>query len=158
MKINVNQQDLQKSLNYCQGVIEKRSTLPILSNVLLDASQSKLTITATDLDLIFIHEVKNVEVIEEGKTTTTSSIMYDIIRKFTSGKKINLSLSGESKLQLESEIRIAGNEAAFAFTGEVDTGNGIMTFRPIDVMAFNDDGKVTSMRAFFGPTNSGMKD
>ena len=35
MKFNVNQQDLQKSLNYCQGVIEKRSTLPILSNVLL---------------------------------------------------------------------------------------------------------------------------
>ena len=52
MRFNLNQQDLQKSLNYCQGVIEKRSTLPILSNVLLDASSSKLTITATDLDLI----------------------------------------------------------------------------------------------------------
>ena len=38
MKFNVNQQDLQKSLNYCQGVIEKRSTLPIFSNVLLDVS------------------------------------------------------------------------------------------------------------------------
>ena len=42
MKFNLNQQDLQRSLNYCQGVIEKRSTLPILSNVLLDASSSKL--------------------------------------------------------------------------------------------------------------------
>ena len=84
MKFNVNQQDLQKSLNYCQGVIEKRSTLPILSNVLLNVSNSKLTITATDLDLIFIHEIDNVEIIEEGKTTATSSIMYDIIRKFSS--------------------------------------------------------------------------
>jgi DNA polymerase III sliding clamp (beta) subunit (PCNA family) len=37
MKFNVNQQDLQQALNYCQGVIEKRSTLPILSNILLDA-------------------------------------------------------------------------------------------------------------------------
>ena len=62
MKFNVNQQDLQKSLNYCQGVIEKRSTLPILSNVLLEVSNSKLTITATDLDLIFIHQIKNVEI------------------------------------------------------------------------------------------------
>jgi len=106
MKFNLNQQDLQKSLNYCQGVIEKRSTLPILSNVLLDASNSKLTITATDLDLIFIHSIKNVEIIEEGKTTTTSSIMYDIVRKFSSGKKINFSLSDESKLQLESEKSI----------------------------------------------------
>ena len=103
MKFNLNQADLQKSLNYCQGVIEKRSTLPILSNVLLDASNSKLIMTATDLDLIFIHEIDNIEIEETGKTTTSSSIMYDIIRKFSSGKKINFSLRGKSKLQLESE-------------------------------------------------------
>ncbi|MDC3119564.1 DNA polymerase III subunit beta [Candidatus Pelagibacter sp.] len=106
MKFNVNQQDLQQALNYCQGVIEKRSTLPILSNILMEANSSKLTITATDLDLIFIHKLSNVEIIEEGKTTTTSSIMYDIIRKFSSGKKINLSLSNASKLQVESDKSI----------------------------------------------------
>ncbi len=106
MKFNVNQQDLQQALNYCQGVIEKRSTLQILSNILLDASNSKLTITATDLDLIFVHQLNNVEILEEGKTTTTSSIMYDIIRKFNSGKKINLSLTDISKLQVESEKSI----------------------------------------------------
>ena len=106
MKFNVNQQDLQQALNYCQGVIEKRSTLPILSNVMVDASNSRLTITATDLDLIFIHQIKNIEIINEGKTTTTSSIMYDIVRKFTSGKKINLSLNDVNKLQLESEKSI----------------------------------------------------
>ena len=103
MKFNVNQQDLQKSLNYCQGVIEKRNTLAILSNVMIHANDSKLTITATDLDLIFIHEIRNIEIIEEGKTTTTSSTMYDIVRKFSSGKKINISLSSENKLHLESE-------------------------------------------------------
>ena len=106
MKFNANQQDLQQALNYCQGVIEKRSTLPILSNILLDAKNSKLTITATDLDLIFIHEIKDIEILEEGKTTTTSSIMYDIIRKFSSGKKINLTLTEVSKLHLESEKSI----------------------------------------------------
>jgi len=103
MKFNINQQDFQKSLNYCQGVIEKRSTLPILSNVLLNASQKNLTITATDLDIIFIHKISDVEIIEEGQTTTSSSIMYDIVRKFSSGKKINFSSDGESKLHLESE-------------------------------------------------------
>ena len=106
MKFSVNQQDLQQALNYCQGVIEKRSTLPILSNILLEVKDNKLTITATDLDLIFIHQVKNIEVIEEGKTTTTSSIMYDIIRKFSSGKKINLDLTETSKLHLESDKSI----------------------------------------------------
>ena len=72
MKFNINQQDLQQALNYCQGVIEKRSTLPILSNILLDANNSNLTITATDLDLIFIHQIKNVEILEFGRTTTIS--------------------------------------------------------------------------------------
>ena len=75
MKFNINQQDLQQALNYCQGIIEKRSTLPILSNVLLNVGNSNLTITATDLDLIFIHKIDNVEVIEEGKTTSSSSIL-----------------------------------------------------------------------------------
>jgi DNA polymerase-3 subunit beta len=47
-----------------------------------------------------------VEVLEDGKTTTTSSIMYDIIRKFSSGKKINLTLNEKSKLHLESDKSI----------------------------------------------------
>ena len=122
MKFNVNQQDLQQALSYCQGVIEKRSTLPILSNVLLDVRSSQLTITATDLDLIFVHQIKNIEISEEGKTTTTSSIMYDIIRKFSSGKKINLLLSEKSKLQLESEKSIFNlnciNPSEFPLTEE----------------------------------------
>jgi len=122
MKFNLNQQDLQQALSYFQGVIEKRNTLPILSNVLLDASNSKLTITATDLDLIFVHQIKNIEVIEEGKTTTTLSFFYDIVRKLSSGKKINLSLSDKSKLQLESEKSIFNlnciNPSEFPLTDE----------------------------------------
>ncbi len=106
MKFNVNQQDLQKSLNYCQGVIEKRSTLPILSNVLIEVKNKKLTLMATDLDLIFIHEIEDVEVVEEGKTTTSSSIMYDIVRKISSGKKINFSNEGNNKIHLEAENSI----------------------------------------------------
>ena len=122
MKFSVNQKDLQNSLNYCQGVIEKRSTLPILSNVLLDVSNGKLTITATDLDLIFIHQISNIEILEEGKTTTSSSIMYDIVRKFSSGKKINFSNPSENKLQLESEKSLFNlnciNASEFPLTDE----------------------------------------
>ena len=74
MKFNLNQQDLQQALNYCQGVIEKRSTLPILSNILLNAEKSKLTITATDLDLIFIHQIDNIEVFTNLKKFTYNSL------------------------------------------------------------------------------------
>jgi DNA polymerase III subunit beta len=122
MKFNLNQQDLQQALNYCQGVIEKRSTLPILSNILLEAQNAKLTLTATDLDLIFIHQINNIEVLEEGKTTTTSSIMYDIVRKFSSGKKINLTLNDTNKLHLESEKSVFNlnciNATEFPLTDE----------------------------------------
>lgn len=58
---------------------------------------------------------------------------------------------------LESEIRVAGNEAAFAFSIDIQTPDGVLTIKPIDVMTFNDEGKVTSMRAFFGPGNQSMK-
>jgi len=122
MKFSINQQDLQKSLSYCQGVIEKRSTLPILSNVLLEVGNGKLTITATDLDIIFIHQISNIEILEEGKTTTSSSIMYDIVRKFSSGKKINFSNPSENKLQLESEKSVFNlnciNASEFPLTDE----------------------------------------
>ena len=103
MKFSVNQKDLQSSLNYCQGVIEKRSTLPILSNVLLDAKNTNLKITATDLDLIFIQNISNIEITEEGETTTSCSIMYDIVRKFNNEKKINFNLVSENKINLESD-------------------------------------------------------
>ena len=103
MKFSVNQKDLQNSLNYCQGVIEKRSTLAILSNVLLQAKESKLKIIATDLDLIFIQNLSNIEIQEEGETTTSCSIMYDIVRKFNNDKKINFNLSSENKINLESD-------------------------------------------------------
>ena len=122
MKFNVNQKDLQEALSYCQGVIEKRSTLPILSNVLLDVGNSKLTITATDLDLIFVHQINNIEILENGKTTTTSSIMFDIVRKFSSDKKINLTMNNDSKLQLESDKSIFNlnciNPSEFPLTDE----------------------------------------
>ena len=61
MKFSVNQKDLQSSLNYCQGVM-KKSTLPILSNVLIQAKNQNLKITATDLDLIFIQNISNIEI------------------------------------------------------------------------------------------------
>tara|TARA_B100000989_G_scaffold286588_1_gene255365 strand:+ start:10291 stop:11403 length:1113 start_codon:yes stop_codon:yes gene_type:complete len=106
MKFSINQKDLQESLGFCQNVIERRSTLPILSNVLIEAKSENLVITATDLDMIFVHKISNVEIEQEGKTTTNSTIMYDIVRKFSTGKKINVESLSESKLQLESEKSI----------------------------------------------------
>ena len=62
------------------------------------------------------------------------------------------------RLQLEGQIRIASNnEAAFAFTGEMHTEQGVMIINSIDHMIFNEEGKIMSMRAFWGPSNMTMK-
>lgn len=63
------------------------------------------------------------------------------------------SMQASPKLTLQPPVRIAGNEAAFAFTGVVTTPDGKLQFDVIDHMIFNDDGRIRQMRAFFGPEN-----
>ena len=57
MQFVVKRDILLKSLNFVQGVVEKKNTLPILSNVLLQLKNNKLSIVATDLDIIFYDEI-----------------------------------------------------------------------------------------------------
>ena len=57
MQFEIKRDILLKSLNFVQGVVEKKNTLPILSNVLLQLKNKKLTIVATDLDVIFYDEL-----------------------------------------------------------------------------------------------------
>ena len=65
MQFKVKRDTLLKSLNFVQGVVEKKNTLPILSNVLLQLKNKKLSIIATDLDIIFYDEISDVNIITE---------------------------------------------------------------------------------------------
>ena len=58
MQFVVKRDILLKSLNFVQGVVEKKNTLPILSNVLIQLKDKKLFIVATDLDVVFYDEIK----------------------------------------------------------------------------------------------------
>ena len=91
-----------KSLGHAIGIIEKKTTLPILSNILIEAKNSKIRITATDLDIIYFEEIKSQEVKKEGSTTTSANILYDILRKLQSSSKVELNLQGTNKLNLIS--------------------------------------------------------
>ena len=62
MKFSIKRDILLKSLTLAQGIIEKKNTLPILSNVLLEVKNSKLSIIATDLDLVFYDEISEVNI------------------------------------------------------------------------------------------------
>ena len=103
MQFIVKRDILLKSLNFVQGIVEKKNTLPILSNVLLQLKEKKLSIVATDLDIIFHDEIENVKIIQEGSTTTSAAILYDILRKIPSNSELNFDLKSENKLSLKSE-------------------------------------------------------
>ena len=62
MQFVIKRDSLLKSLTAAQGIIEKKNTLPILSNVLLEAKDGKLSIVATDLDLVFYDEISEIQI------------------------------------------------------------------------------------------------
>ena len=103
MQFIVKRDTLLKSLNFVQGVVEKKNTLPILSNVLLNLKNNKLSIVATDLDIAFYDEISEIKMIKEGSTTTSAAILYDILRKISSDSELNFELKSENKLSLKSE-------------------------------------------------------
>jgi DNA polymerase III subunit beta len=103
MQFVVKRDILLKSLNFVQGIVEKKNTLPILSNVLLQLKDKKLSIVATDLDIIFYDEITDVQIINEGSTTTSAAILYDILRKISSNAELKFDLKSENKLSLKSD-------------------------------------------------------
>ena len=102
MEFIIDRDVLLKSLSHAYGIIEKKTTLPILSNILLEAKDSKIKITSTDLDIIYSEEIPLQELKSEGLTTTSASILYDILRKLEPSTKVEFSLQGSNKLKLIS--------------------------------------------------------
>ena len=78
MKFLIEKKTIFKSLTHLQSIVDKRNVLPILSNILIEAKNNELTMSATDMD-ISIKENISCEVIEEGSTTINAQLIYDII-------------------------------------------------------------------------------
>ena len=103
MEFTINRDTFLKALGHANGIIEKKTTLPILSNVLIEAKDSIIKITATDLDIIYFEEILPQELKKEGSTTTSASILYEILRKLQPNAKVELSLQSSNKIKLVSE-------------------------------------------------------
>jgi len=103
MQFIIKRDTLLKSLTLIQGIIEKKNTLPILSNVLLDVKNGKLSVIATDLDLVFYDELSEIQISKEGATTTSATILYDILRKISGNSDIKFDLKNENKLNLVTD-------------------------------------------------------
>ncbi|MBL4719886.1 MAG: DNA polymerase III subunit beta [Alphaproteobacteria bacterium] len=89
MKLTIERAALLRSLNHVQSVVERRNTIPILANVLIDASENTIKLTATDMDIAIV-ESGAATVSAPGATTAPAHTLYDIVRKLPDGAQIDL--------------------------------------------------------------------
>jgi DNA polymerase-3 subunit beta len=94
MKLTIERAALLKSLGHVQSVVERRNTIPILSNVLIEAKGDRVSLTATDMDLAIVEHTA-AEVSAPGAATVPAHMLYDIVRKLPEGAQVQLELGGD---------------------------------------------------------------
>ena len=91
MKINVERGAFLKALSHVQSVVERRNTIPILSNVMIEAAKGELKLTATDLDIEIVEAIP-ADVLRNGAATAPAHMLYDIVRKLPDGAQVQAEL------------------------------------------------------------------
>ncbi|MGH6945268.1 MAG: DNA polymerase III subunit beta [Geminicoccaceae bacterium] len=107
MKLAIDRAALLKSLAHVQSVVERRTTIPILSNVKLDAAADGLSLTATDMDLSVV-ELAEAEVGQPGATTAGAHTLYDVVRKLPEGSRIRI-----ERAESGSELTLRSGRSTF---------------------------------------------
>jgi len=105
MKATIERAILLKALGHIQSVVERRNTIPILSNVLIEAVEGGLRLMATDLDLQVVETIE-AAVDTPGATTVAAHTLFDIVRKLGEGSQVELSAS-------EGKMQVIGGRARF---------------------------------------------
>jgi DNA polymerase-3 subunit beta len=101
MKATIERATLLKSLGHVQSVVERRNTIPILSNVLIEATEDgAIRLMATDLDLQ-VNETVEANVQQPGATTVSAHTLFDIARKLPEGSQVELS-AADGKMQVNA--------------------------------------------------------
>lgn len=94
MKFTIDRAALLRALNHVQSVVERRNTIPILSNVLMRAEGDVLSLTATDMDLE-INESVAANIETAGATTAPAHTLHDIVRKLPDGSTVEIELNAD---------------------------------------------------------------
>ena len=95
MKFSIERADLVKAVSQAQSVVERRNTIPILSNVLIEATPEGISFRATDLDTEIVDRAQ-AQVERPGATTVSASMLNDISRKLPDGSLVQISLDAAS--------------------------------------------------------------
>jgi DNA polymerase III subunit beta len=96
MKLTIERGLLLKCLAHVQSVVERRNTIPILANVLLNPQNGALALSATDMDIDIVERVP-AHVITVGSTTAPAHTLYDIVRKLPDGAEVELDGGGDKE-------------------------------------------------------------
>jgi DNA polymerase III subunit beta len=89
MRVTIERSNFLRALTHVQSVVERRNTIPILSNVRVEAKDGTVKLTATDLDIEIVEQVP-AEVTRAGAVTVPAHMLYDIVRKLPDGGQIEL--------------------------------------------------------------------
>lgn len=108
MRFIIERSALLAALTHVTSVVERRNTIPILSNVLIAAKGKSVSLTATDLDIEVVERVA-AEVSQDGSTTVSAHMFHDIVRKLSDGAQVELSLGPD-----EGRIALVSGPAKFA--------------------------------------------
>jgi DNA polymerase III subunit beta len=100
MKATIERATLLKGLGHVHSVVERRNTIPILSNVLIEATEEGLRLMATDLDLQ-INETVEANVTDPGATTVPAHTLFDIVRKLPEGSQVELA-AADGRMQINA--------------------------------------------------------
>ncbi|MEN9719099.1 MAG: hypothetical protein RIQ99_1977, partial [Pseudomonadota bacterium] len=102
MKATIERATLLKCLSHVQSVVERRNTIPILSNVLIEAAgDGAVRVTATDLDLQVVETMAAVAVESAGAITVSAHLLFDIARKLPDGSQVSLE-TGEGRMAVKA--------------------------------------------------------
>lgn len=91
LNVILEKNDFMKALSHCQGIVERRNTVPILAHVLLETEGDKLKITATDLEISFVETVP-AHVKAHGSATVSAHLLFDVVKKLPEGSQIELKM------------------------------------------------------------------
>jgi len=105
MNFTIDRNSFLKPLGHIYSVVERRNTIPILSNVLIETNSSKISLTATDMDMDIV-EVIGCIVHQQGKATLSAHTLYDIVRKIPDGGEIKIEL-------LDLNVEVSAGKSKF---------------------------------------------
>src|SRR5690242_20287884 len=107
MKLTIERAALLKALGHVQSVVERRNTIPILSNVLLSAEREKVSFAATDLDMEILDDTL-AQVDVPGQITAPAHTLYEIVRKLPEGADVSLTFAGD-----DPRLQVAAGRSKF---------------------------------------------